>query len=136
MSSSAMRPGPDGFTLIEALFAMMISAVVLTALAPALVHVAQQQRGFQVRAETDGLLLAEANRYTAMPFDELPAGDQCVTVDSGTFPHTRCVTVVTSGTGRRTLTVVVTPLYAGVEPDTVVVQRRRPTTKPFRQNGP
>lgn len=87
-----MPAARDGFTLVEALVAMLLSTVVLMSLAPALLHVARQQPIFEGSSHADGVLLAEANRFAAIPFDELPQEDQCVTVDAGEFPHTRCVT--------------------------------------------
>ena len=127
----------DGFTLVEAMLAMVLAAVIVMSLAPALLYVAQQQRAFVGSTQADGVLLGVANRMTTTPFEDLPEEDECVTVDSGRFPHTRCITVLESSNGNRTLTVVVTPLHSAMGgADTVVVQRRRPKKNPFKQGGP
>lgn len=131
MMARGMDSARDGFTLVEALMAMLLSTVVLMSLAPALLHVAGQQRVFQGTAAADGVLLAEANRFAAIPFDELPQEDECVSVELGEFPHTRCVTVVSSSTRRRGLTIVVTPLRSGLSGDTITVDRRRPRKNPL-----
>lgn len=120
-----------GFTLVESLVAMVLAAVVVMSLAPALLQVAQQQQTFEATAQGNAVLLAQANRLSALPFEALPQQSECVTVAAGEFPHTRCVTVAASSVREKKLTITVQPLRPGLRADTLVVDRRRSRANPL-----
>ena len=118
----ALRPRA-GFSMVEALVALVLLSVSLVALAPILFQAVSRQRTEAVRLERTGALLGETNRLLALPFPALDAEAACQTfAGPRPFAHERCVTV--AGTGvRRQITVVVTPADGLVPPDSIQFTR-------------
>lgn len=115
----------EGFSLVEALFALMLLSVVLMSLAPVLFQTVNRQQVDALRLERTGVMVGETNRLLALPFPALDAESKCEDFPGPTpFAHERCVLVTGAGRARE-ITVVVTPTHAGVGADTMVFTRTR-----------
>lgn len=124
MSRSSRR----GFTLVEVLVSMVLISTVMLGLVPITMRVARlasQSTGLTQRAAA---LDGEVQRVMAMPFDSLPSGNACRSVESAGLTGTVCLvgTVISSAT--RQVAVIVTPSGGPVGPDTATVQRSRPAS--------
>jgi prepilin-type N-terminal cleavage/methylation domain-containing protein len=121
-----------GVSLVELLVAMVILGVMLTSVAGLTFEAARRSVVTTGDSYRQAALLEEVNRLTAEPYGNLAAGSTCRTVSSGIFPHTRCVTMTSTGLYSMQLMVVVSPTQRGVRPDTAVFTRARaPVTNPF-----
>src|SRR5579863_2939036 len=61
----------DGFTLVELLIAMMILAVVLTAIAPAFYGALRSTANTSQRSVADGLAVAAVEQIRSLPYYEV-----------------------------------------------------------------
>lgn len=118
----ASRPG---VSLVETLVAITLMAVVLSGLGGMAFTASRQTVNLSASNLRQGILTQEVGRLTTWPFDNLTGTAGCTTVSTGRFPHTRCVTVTSVSSTRRTVRVIVTPSQAGVRPDTVTFERTR-----------
>src|SRR5690606_97821 len=117
-----------GISLVEIVVAMTLMSAVLIPIAGITVMGANRSLRSAGATYRQGILNQEVNRPTASPVATLPSAAGCTTVATGTFPHTRCVTVTdVTGTLRR-VRVVVTPAQPGVRPDSVTFERANPPT--------
>lgn len=132
------RPMRDGMSLVEAIIAMTLLSVILMSLAPVLFQTVRRQRVDALRLERTGVLVGEANRLLALPFQALDAEGGCQEVSGpSAFAHERCVTVTGSGRARL-IRVVVTPAEADVGVDSLVFSRTKTTgnINPFNTASP
>ncbi|HWV57121.1 MAG TPA: hypothetical protein VNZ57_06585 [Longimicrobiales bacterium] len=123
------RTGPSaGFSLVEAMVALLMIAVSAVILLPITFDIALQTRRTTVENQRTATLNAEVENVSSIEFDALESGTTCVDFSNSHFPHTKCITVTELGNGnRKRVTVVVTPHNGyGVGADTVVVERSRP----------
>lgn len=118
----------SGMSLVEIVVAMALVSAVLIPIAG--ISLMGTSRSLQAAGAgyRQGILVQEVNRLTAVPFVALPGFAGCTTVGSGTFPHTRCVTVTNVSATQRRITVAVTPAQPGVPPDSAVFDRTKPPT--------
>jgi len=121
-----MMKNRDGVTLVELMVAMVMLAVMLTSVAGLTFEAARASVVNAGQVYRQAAMLEEIDRMSAMPYPSLPSGTQCRSVSAGRFPHTRCVSVVTTGLYSKQLTITVTPLQRGVLPDTIVFTRGNP----------
>ncbi len=119
-----------GFTLVEALLALVLFGVVLLPLTGVTLAAAARQRAASGTAALSAALLGEAGRYEVVPFDSLPGLVGCDTVLAQPLPYARCVSMPATGSVRR-VTVVLRPLAAGVRTDSVVLERAAPPANPL-----
>ena len=64
--------------------------------------------------------MQEVNRLEGIPYDSIPNGTNSVTVSSGTYPHTRVVTVSEPTVNViKSIRIVITPANPNYKPDTV-----------------
>jgi Tfp pilus assembly protein PilV len=117
-----------GVSLVEVLVAIVLMGGVLTSLAGLTFTAARQSSRVANSSYRQATLQQESNRMLAIPFANLPGAAGCTTVSTGTFPHTKCITVTTVSATRRTIQVIVTPTQQGVRPDTLNMERSNPPT--------
>lgn len=114
-----------GFSLVEALVAMVLVSVVMLALAPVMFTAASRQAVDAGTAERDAILMGEADRLSTLPVQALAAQDGCRTLPpQARFSHGLCITVQPMGGGQIRVGVTVSPDTPLVPPDSVVMYRR------------
>ncbi len=122
-----------GFTLVEVLVAIVILAVVFMGLVPVLLRGAEHQRRAQADAVRQAGLMAEANRFQALPFDSLAiyesASPWCQEVPGMSRNQQVCVTVSAVSSKEKRIEVVISPAeedrVLGLREDTVEFRRTR-----------
>ncbi len=119
-----------GFTLVEAVLALVLFGVVLLPLTGVTFAAVGRLRATSGSAALSAALLGEAGRYQAAAFDSLPGLVGCDTVATPPLPYARCLSLQPLGSIRR-ITVVVRPLDATVRPDSVVLDRAQPPSSPL-----
>ncbi len=119
-----------GFTLVEALLALVLFGVVLLPLMGLSLTAVARQRATSRAAALSSALLAETGHYGVLPFDSLPPLVGCDTVPTPPLPYARCFSMPATGDVRRA-TLVLRPLDRSVRPDSVVFDRARPTANPL-----
>jgi hypothetical protein len=105
---------------------------VLTSLGVLTLRSTRRTAALEVAARTHALVERELNLLVATPFGSLPARAGCET-SRGQFPHTRCVTVADMSPQVRRITLVVAAAHAQARPDTVVLDRAAPASRPLRR---
>ena len=118
----------EGISLVEILVAMTLVSAILIPIAGLTALGANMSVRNAGASYRQGVLAQEANRLSTLPFASLPGAVGCTTVATGTFPHTRCVTVTNVSSTLRRVQVVVTPAQPGVRPDTARFERANPPT--------
>lgn len=126
MRRGMMAATREGFSLIEALVAMVLLSVVLMALAPVLLGAVDRQRADAFRLERTGILMAQANRLMAMPFDQLAVQNDTSISDPYVHDYAVEIDVVASSGVQLLVKVKVTPGAPGIEPDSVQFWRTQP----------
>lgn len=126
-AQAMQRTARDGFSLAEAVVALVLVAVAAVLLLPITFNVALQTQQSAIIDQRTATLAAEAENAAVTDFDDLEPGTVCTEFSSSHFPHTRCVTVTDLGNNRKRVTIIVTPQNGyGAGPDTVVIERSRP----------
>jgi len=74
------------------------------------------------------VLMQEVNRLEGLPYDSIPNGTFTYSVSSGSYPHSRVVTVSEPVVNIKTIKVVVTPSNSKFKPDTVKFTRTKART--------
>jgi prepilin-type N-terminal cleavage/methylation domain-containing protein len=120
-----MKTKREGFTLVEAVIAMVLLSVVLTALAGMTYYTARLAIVNKDYLKRDGYALEMVNKLDAMPWASLPTTSACETTGSGLDRYQRCLTI-TSTTRQRTFTVVATPLQRSTKSVTYTFIRSAP----------
>lgn len=117
--------GRAGFSLIEALVAMVLVSIVVLALAPVMFTAASRQVVDAGSSERDAILMGEASRLSTLPVPALAAQAGCRTLpQQARFSHGLCITVQPMGGGQVRIAVAVTPDSPVVPADSVVMYRR------------
>lgn len=122
----------DGMSLVELLVAMVFLAVMMTSVAGLTFEAARRSIVTTGEGYRQAAMIEEVNRLTSVPYSNLAVGTICRAVSTGVFPHSRCVSVSSTGLYSKQLVVVVSPSQRGVRPDTLVFTRARaPLTNPL-----
>ena len=121
----------EGFTIIEALVAIVLLSIGVMALGSLLARSSRMAIDSASTIHGTVAISAEVARLDALPFALLPAaGETCTTVASGPYPHTRCTRVTDISATVKELRVRVTPTSASVRSDTVTFRRSLPGGNP------
>jgi prepilin-type N-terminal cleavage/methylation domain-containing protein len=121
-----------GFSLTEVLVAMTLLSIVLMSLARVTFQMAASGKLNDVVAKRNAVLVQEANKFNAMPFDSLATVSTAErTYTFGDFKFTRRLTITASGTQRKTVKIVIVPFTNPTRVDSVLVHRSKPTGSPL-----
>jgi prepilin-type N-terminal cleavage/methylation domain-containing protein len=120
-----MKTQQDGFTLVEVVIAMVLMAIILTALGGLTFATARQAVVADNQMEREAASLELVNRYAAMPYAALTAGTACDSAGSDNNWYRRCATVTTLG-GAKQILIETTPEQRGIAPSTVTLIRNAP----------
>lgn len=125
--SDAVTPR-KGFSLIEVIVSMVLLAIAVSSLATMMYSVSQSSMKVTGAAYRNGVLMHEANRLIALPYDSLAVGTQSFSATGGRYPHTRVVTIVEPTARVKSIKVVVTPSNPIYKPDTLQFTRTNAKT--------
>jgi type II secretory pathway pseudopilin PulG len=117
-----------GFMLVEVIVAMVLLAIAVTSLAGLVYSVSQSGIKTSGDAYRNGVLMHEVNRLEGLPYDLIPTGTSSYSVSTGSYPHTRVVTVAEPVTNVKTIRIVITPVNAKFKPDSVAFLRTKART--------
>jgi hypothetical protein len=118
-----------GVALVEIIVAMVLLAIAVSSLAALMYSVSQQGMVATGNAYRNGVLMQEVNRLEGTPYDSIHTGVTTTSVSTGTYPHSRAVTVTEPVVGVvKTIKVIVTPTNAKYKPDTVLFTRTKART--------
>lgn len=126
------RPRRGGFSLVEVLVALALFGVSMSAIAALSFAVTRRSTETAGTVERAVALEARVNDLFSIPWTEIDARAGCTTISAQPFPREECITVTTAS-GRKTMTLTVTPADASLNPTSVSVERTQPpATNPFR----
>jgi prepilin-type N-terminal cleavage/methylation domain-containing protein len=126
MNRPVGSPDQGGFTLVEAMVAIVLLAVSSLALGALLMRASRTAIAAASTVQATASLSTEVGRLQVLPFDQLSSGTSCVTVNTPPYPHTRCTTVNNVSSKVREVIVVVTPSGNSLlKPDTVKMSRTK-----------
>jgi prepilin-type N-terminal cleavage/methylation domain-containing protein len=125
------RNARAGFTLIEVMLALSAFAVIVVSLGRATNLLGRQSTNAMYATYRDSEVARQVGRLSAMEFDSLSAQTGCATIITAPFPHTRCITVTDVTAGQKRVTLVITPAYTVLHPDTTTFDRIASATNPF-----
>ena len=118
-----------GFVLVEVIVAMVILAIAVSSLAGLVYSVSRSGIRTSGDAYKNGVLIHEVNRLEGIPYDSIPNGTQSYTVSTGTYAHTRVITVAeTQPNVIKTIKIVVTPVNPAYKKDSVSFIRTKART--------
>lgn len=117
----------QGFALIEVIVAMVLLAVAVSSLAALVGSVSHSGIKTTGDAYRNGVLMNEVNRLEGIPYDSISTSS--VTVSTGSYPHTRVMTVTeTVPNVIKSIKVVVTPVNKNYKADSVSFIRTKART--------
>jgi len=123
------RRGRKGMVLVEVIVAMVILAVAVSSLAALVYSVSQSGIKTTGNAYRNGVLMQEVNRLEGIPYDSIPNGASTFSVSTGSYPHTRVITVAEPIVQKvKTINIVITPVNTKYKPDTVSFTRTKAKT--------
>jgi len=122
-----LRGSREGVSLVELMIAVVLVGVAVTTLGGMSFQAARQSVTLAGDGYMQGIVTQEVNRLQAIPFDQLNAGSVCVTVTTGSFPHTRCYKVTSVSVTEKTVVLAVTPSQTRVRPMTITFSRYQPS---------
>lgn len=126
------RPRRRGFSLVEVLVAIALFGVSMSAIAALSFAVTRRSTETAGTVERAVALEARVNDLFSIPWTQIDARAGCTTISVQPFPRQECITVTTAS-GRKTVTLTVTPADASINPTSVSVERTQPpATNPFR----
>ena len=117
-----------GFVLAEIIVAMVLLAIAVSSLAGMVWSISKSGIKTTGDAYRNGVIMHEVNRLEGLPYDSIPDGTFTYSVTSGSYPHSRVVTVAEPVVNLKTIRVVVTPTNSKFKPDTVKFTRTRART--------
>ena len=121
-----------GFSLVEVLVALALFGVSMSALAALSFAVTRRSAETAADVERTVVLEARINDLFSIPWAAIDGRAGCTTITAEPFPRQECITVTTAS-GRKTVTLTVTPSDASIHPTSVSVERTQPpSTNPFR----
>ncbi len=128
-AGATFRRGRKGMVLVEVIVAMVILAVAVSSLAGLVYSVSQSGIKTTGNAYRNGVLMQEVNRLEGIPYDSIPNGTASYSVSSGSYPHTRVITVAEPIVQKvKTIKIVITPVNSKYKPDTVSFTRTKAKT--------
>ena len=125
---SRKREARAGFVLAEIIVAMVLLAIAVSSLAGMVWSISKSGIKTTGDAYRNGVLMQEVNRLEGLPYDSIPNGTFTYSVSSGSYPHSRVVTVSEPVVNLKTIKVVVTPSNSKFKPDTVQFMRTKART--------
>ena len=129
---SLPRRRRGGFSLTEVLVAMTLLSILLMGLARVTFQMAAASRGNDITAKRTAVLVQEANKFNAMPFDSLATVSTTdKTFTFGDFTFTRRLEITTESSKQKTIKIVIVPYYATSKTDSVFVTRTKPPGSPL-----
>lgn len=129
--SPAPRGPRKGIALVEVIVAMVLLAVTVSALAPLMYSVSRSTMKVTGNAYRNGVLMHEVNRLVALPYNDLAVGTYIYSVSTGTYPHSREVTITEPAEKLKVVKLVLTPVNPSHKPDTVVFERTLARTSKY-----
>jgi prepilin-type N-terminal cleavage/methylation domain-containing protein len=128
-AAAPSRRERKGMVLVEVIVAMVLLAVAVSSLAALVYSVSQSGIKTTGNAYRNGVLMQEVNRLEGIPYDSISNGTASYSVSTGTYPHTRVVTVSEPVVQKvKTVKIVITPVNAKYKPDTVSFTRTKAKT--------
>ena len=122
-----------GAALVEMLVAMTVMVIGLTGVAGMTISAGKRASTLTGVGGRTAIQTHVTDQLMVLPYAQLTAQGGCVTVTTMPYPHRRCTTVADVASDRRQITVVFTPAYRQLRPDTVVIERANVgTANPFR----
>jgi prepilin-type N-terminal cleavage/methylation domain-containing protein len=126
MSQHSAATGQKGFTIVEALVAVVLLSIGSLALGALLMRASRTAIAAASSVQATASLSTEVSRLNAVPFDQLTVGTVCETVTTPPYPHTRCTTVNNVSSKAHEVIIVVTPSGNSlIRPDTVRFRRSK-----------
>lgn len=120
-----------GFTLAEVIVAMTFLSIVLLSMARMSMVVSKRGRTNGISAKRTFVMIEEANKFGAMPYDTLAAfSTSNVTRTAGDFTYTRRL-ARTILSNRITLKIAIVPRADTTMVDSVWVNRSKPAQSPL-----
>lgn len=114
--------------------AMTLLSVVLMSMAKMAFVLASRGRANDIVAKRNAVLVQEANKLNAMPFDSIATMSTAEkTYTFGDFKFTRRLTVTNNSSVWRTVKIVIVPYLDATKKDSVYVNRTRPLGSPLCQ---
>lgn len=135
------RPAPSvdrranrrGAALVEVMVGMTVMVIGLTGVAGMTVSAGKRAAGLAGAGGRTAIQTHVVDQLMVLPYAQLPAQAGCASFTTRPFPHRRCVSVADVAADRRQITVVFTPSYRYLRPDTVVFERANAApASPFR----
>lgn len=113
-----------GFSLVEAMIAVVVVAIISLLLTPVLVFEARRERLATAATYRWALTAESINRVNSIPAALLNPGSVCDTAAALPIRFRRCITTVNTTARLQTVTVVVLPLdHTWIPGDTTVIER-------------
>ncbi len=113
-----------GFTLIEAMIAIVVVAIISLSLTPIMVYEARRERIATAATYRWALSAESINRVNSIPAALLNQGTTCDTAEALPIRFERCIVAVNTTARKQTVTVTVLPMdYNWIPGDTVVIER-------------
>jgi prepilin-type N-terminal cleavage/methylation domain-containing protein len=114
-----------GAGLIEVLIAISIFALIATSHAAVTLRYATRMKEVKIGATRSAALQEYLVRLAAVPFDSLDNRVGCQSTTTGDLPNTRCISVATVTSLKKTVTLILTPTSPSFKPDTIVLTRTK-----------
>jgi prepilin-type N-terminal cleavage/methylation domain-containing protein len=128
-TAAQSRESRKGFSLVEVIVAMVLLAVAVSSLAALVYSVSKSGVKTSGDAYRNGILMQEVNRLEGIPYDSIANGTTTYSVSSGSYAHTRVITVAEPVLQRvKTIQIVLTPTNTRFKPDTVNFTRTKART--------
>ena len=119
----------QGFVLVEVIVAMILLAVAVSSLAALVWSVSHSGIRTTGDAYRHGVLMPEVNRLEGIPYDSIATGYVQTTVSTGSYAHTRVVSVSEPAPNViKSIKIVITPLNKSYKPDSVSFIRTKART--------
>jgi prepilin-type N-terminal cleavage/methylation domain-containing protein len=119
----------QGFVLVEVIVAMVLLAVAVSSLAALVYSVSHSGIRTSGDAYKNGVLMQEVNRLEGIPYDSIPTGTSTVTVSSGSYTHSRVVTVTEPVANViKSIRIVIRPTNPNYKADSVDFTRTKART--------
>lgn len=116
--------GNRGFTLIEAMIAVVIVAIISLMLTPVVVYEARRERLATAATYRWALTAESINRVNSIPAALLTPSVTCDVAAALPIQFQRCITVVNTTSRLQTVTVTVLPVnHSWIPGDTTVIER-------------
>jgi hypothetical protein len=108
---------------------MILLAIAVSSLAALVGSVSHSGIKTSGDAYRNGVLMQEVNRLEGIPFDSIPTGSSSYTVSTGSYAHTRVITVTEPAAQLvKSIKIVITPLNTNYKPDSVSFIRTKART--------